>query len=336
MSQELEQFIYRIISAKLLFTYNNKTYVLVSTKPITKYRANLLYISILNDEKYDEWIRAENLDRYMMFLEVWNSDMSSFMEKSEKQIEDLKISLYNNRLNSKMTTKTRNQLAHLRKRISDLQLIKQTYYAQTLEGYAESIKYEYIITNTLFHNKKRVFKKFGSVQTSYQEFTSVVSEINKYALQTSDYRRIARSDLWRSFWTIDKTNIFPGPVSLWTEEQRTLAGYSSMYDSVYEHPEKPNDSVIDDDDMLDGWMISQRRAIEKSKQQESILKSNSKLGKAQEVFIFTDNEQGIKEVMSMNSDEANLAIAQRSNILNNTQSIDHARLPDVQKDLLNK
>jgi hypothetical protein len=67
-----------------------------------------------------------------------------------------------------------------------------------------------------------------------------------------------------------------------------------------------------------------------------MLKTNSKLGKAQEVFIFTDNEQGVKEVMGMNSEEANLAIAQRSNILNKGQSIDHARLPDVQKDLLNK
>lgn len=336
MSQELEQFVYRIISGKLLFNHNNKTYVLVAPKPNIKYRANLLYVSILNDEKYNEWIRAENLDKYMTFLEVWNNDMTIFMEKSEKQIEDLKVSLFNNRLNNKMTGRTRNQLSNLRRRISDLQLIKQTYYAQTLEGYAESIKYEYIITNTLFHNKKKVFGKFGSLQTSYQDFTSVVSEINNNTLQTSDYRRIARSDLWRSFWTIDKNNIFPGPVSLWTEEQRTLAGYSSMYDSVYEHPEKPNDLVINDDDMLDGWMISQRRAIEKTKQQESILKSNSKLGKAQEVFIFTDNEQGIKEVMSMNSEEANLAIAQRSNILNNTQSIDHSRLPDVQKDLLNK
>jgi len=336
MSQELEQYIYRIISGKLLFNHNNKTYTLIPTKPIIKYQANLLYISILNDEKYNEWIRAENLDRYMMFLEVWNNDMANFMERSEKQIEDLKVSLFNNRLNDKMTTRTRNQLSNLRKKISELQLTKQTYYAQTLEGYAESIKYEYIITNTVFHNKKKVFGKFGSLQTSYQDFTSVVSEINKHVLQTPDYRRIARSDLWRSFWTIDKTNIFPGPVSLWTEEQRTLAGYSSMYDSVYEHPEKPKDSVIDDDDMLDGWMISQRRAIEKSKAQDSILKTNSKLGKAQEVFIFTDNNEGIKEVMSMNSDEANLTIAQRSSILNKGHSIDHARLPDIQKDLLNK
>lgn len=336
MSQELEQFIYRIITGKLLFNHNSKKYVLVPPKPIVKYRANLLYVSILNDEKYNEWIRVENLDRYMIFLEVWNNDMASFIERSEKQIEDLKVSLFNNRLNGKMTGRTRNQLSNLRRRLSELQLTKQTYYAQTLEGYAESIKYEYIITNTLFHNKKKVFGKFGSLQTSYQDFTSVVSEISKGIIQTSDYRRIARSDLWRSFWTIDKNNIFPGPVSSWTEEQRTLAGYSSMYDSVHEHPEKPNDEVINDDDMLDGWMISQRRTIEKSKMQESMLKTNSKLGKAQEVFIFTDNEQGIKEVMSMNSEESNLAIAQRSSILNKGQSIDHARLPDVQKDLLNK
>ena len=336
MSQELEQFIYRIITGKLLFNHNSKKYVLVPPKPIVKYRANLLYVSILNDEKYNEWIRVENLDRYMTFLEVWNNDMASFIERSEKQIEDLKVSLFNNRLNGKMTGRTRNQLSNLRRRLSELQLTRQTYYAQTLEGYAESIKYEYIITSTLFHNKKKVFGKFGSLQTSYQDFTSVVSEISKSIIQTSDYRRIARSDLWRSFWTIDKNNIFPGPVSSWTEEQRTLAGYSSMYDSVHEHPEKPNDEVINDDDMLDGWMISQRRTIEKSKMQESMLKTNSKLGKAQEVFIFTDNEQGIKEVMSMNSEESNLAIAQRSSILNKGQSIDHSRLPDVQKDLLNK
>lgn len=336
MSQELEQFIYRIITGKLFFLFNNKTYTLFPPKPTIKYKANLLYDSILNDEKYNEWIRVENLDRYMTYLEVWNNDMSIFIEKSDKQLEDLKVSLFTNRLNSKMTARTRSQITNVRKRVSDLQLTRQTYYAQTLEGYAESIKYEYIITNTLFAGKKKVFGKFGSLQTSYQDFTAIVSEINHHALTTSNYRKIARSDLWRSFWSIDKTNIFAGPVSLWTEEQRTLAGYSAMYDSVYEHPEKPNDTVIDDDDMLDGWMITQRRAVEKSKQQESVLKTNTKLNKAQEVFIFTDSQEGIKEVMSMNSDEANLAIAQRTSILNNNQSIDHARLPDIQKELLHK
>lgn len=336
MSHGLEQSIHRIISGKLLFNYNSKLYTLLHPSTTLKYKADLIYDNILNDEKYNEWIRADQLERYMIRLEIWTNEMSAFITKSDKQIEDLKISLFNNRLNSKMTSRTRSQLNHIRKQVSELHNKKQTYYAQTLEGYAYSIKYEYLIINTLFCNKKRVFGKFGSLQNSYQDFTGIVSEINQHSLGTSDYRQIARSDLWRSYWSIDKNNIFNGPVSSWTEEQRTLAGYSAMYDSVYEHPEKPIDTVIEDDDMLDGWMIAQRRNIEKAKQQESMTKTSSKLGKAQEVFIFTDSQEGASEIMNMNTAEANLAIAQRSKAIDSNNTIDHSRLPDVQKQLLNK
>jgi len=224
----------------------------------------------------------------------------------------------------------------MRKRVNDLQNTKQSYYTQTLEGYAESIKYEYIVINSVYKGKKRVFAKFGSLQNSYDHFSAIVNEINQYTISTPLYRSIARSDYWRSFWTIDKTNVFKGPVTLWTEEQRTLAGYSAMYDSIYEHPEHPIDSVINDDDMLDGWMIMQRREREKTKQQDTIVKSNSKLGKAQEVFVFTDNADAAREVMDMNSAEANLAIAQRSYSIDKTGSIAQGSLPDVQKELLHK
>lgn len=336
MNNGLEQSIHRIISGKLLFYHNNCLYTLLYPNISLKYKADLIYENILNDEKYNTWIRSDQLEQYMINLEIWTNEMSIFITKADRQIEDLKISLYNNRLNSKMTSRTRSQLNHIRRQVSELQQKKQTFYNQTLEGYAYSIKYEYLIINTLFHNKKRVFGKFGSLQNSHQDFTGIVSEINQYNLSTADYRSISRSDLWRSYWSIDKNNIFDGPVSRWTEEQRTLAGYSAMYDSIYEHPEKPPDAVIEEDDMLDGWMISQRRNIEKAKQQESMTKTSSKLGKAQEVFIFTDSQEGVSEIMNMNTSEANLAIAQRANAINNNNIIEHSRLPDVQKQLLNK
>lgn len=336
MNQELEDSLFRIISGKLLFKYKGHDYTLRTPSTNLRYRSCLLYNNIINDEKYNEWIRLENLDRFMEYLEVWDKNMSLFLENSDKRLEDLKVALYNNRLNSKMTTKTRNQLTHLRNKISEIQGIKQVYYTQTLEGYAESIKYEYIIINTLYKGKTKVFGKFGSVQNAYNDFTDIVNEINKHSISTSLYRKIARSDLWRSYWGIDKNNIFDGPVSLWTEEQRMLAGYSAMYDSVFAHPEKPVDNVIEDDDMLDGWMIAQRREIEKSKQQESMVKSSPKLGKAQEVFIFTDNVEGAKEIIDMNSPEALLTMAQRTNAINKNNNIDHTMLPDVQKELLHK
>jgi hypothetical protein len=262
--------------------------------------------------------------------------MSAFMKKSEQEIDNLKVSLYNNRLNAKLTNRTKLQLNNLRAKLGQLNGIKQTYYMQTLEGYAESIKNEFIMVNTIYHNGKKAFDKFKSLKNSLNKFTNIVSEIDKHGLSVSDYRRIAKSDLWRSLWNVGKTNIFKNAVSEWTEEQLTIVSYSMMYDSVYEHPEKPTDNVINDDDMLDGWMIIQRRAIEKSKKQDEMLKTNNKLGKAQEVFIFTDSDEGIQEVMSMNSDEAIMDIAHREHVINKYQHIEHTELPDIQKETKNR
>jgi hypothetical protein len=83
-------------------------------KPILKYKANLIYESIINDEKYNEWIRLENLDKYMQYMGVWEPGMSAFMKKSEQEIDNLKVSLYNNRLNAKLTNRTKLQLNNLR------------------------------------------------------------------------------------------------------------------------------------------------------------------------------------------------------------------------------
>lgn len=336
MAQELERNIYRILSGKIIFYYNNKNYILTFPKPILKYKANLIYESIINDEKYNEWIRLENLERYMQHIGVWEPEMTLFMKRSEKEIENLKISLYNNRLNARLTNKTRLQLSNIRSRLNQLHTIKQTYFTQTLEGYAESIKNEFIIVNTVFYKGKKVFDKFKSFKNSLNEFNNIVAAIDKHALGVSDYRTIAKSDLWRSFWNVGKNNIFKNSVSEWTEEQLTLVSYSMMYDSVYEHPEKPSDNIINDDDMLDGWMIIQRKNMEKSKKQDEILKTNNKLGKAQEVFIFTDSEEGIQEIMSMNSDEALINMAEREYTINKNETIDHSQLPDIKKEFTNR
>jgi hypothetical protein len=337
MVHELEKHIYRILSGRLIFSYQNKSYTLIFPKPLLKYRANLIYESIINDEKYSEWIRLENLEKYMQYIGVWNNEISVFLKKADKEIENLQVSLYNNRLNARLTNRTRSQLSSIRSKINEFQKIKYTYYNQTLEGYAESIKNEFIIINTIFYKRKKVFDKFQSFKNSLNDFNNIVAEIDKNSLSGTDYRNIAKSSLWRSFWNVGKDKVFGKPTSEWTEEQLTLVGYSMMYDSVYEHPEKPPENVINDDDMLDGWMILQRRNIEKSKKQDDVLKNNEKLNKAQEVFIFTDSEEGIQEVMSMNSDEAVLNIAQREYAIDKNQSsIDHSALPDVQKELLNR
>lgn len=331
MNYELEKNIQRIISGKLIFIYDNQEYILLPSSSLIKYRSCLLFDSIINDEKYNNWIREDGLEKYMVSLGVWNSDMSMFLKNAPKQIEELKLSMYNNRFNSKYISRLKNQLSVIRDRFSKISEIRSNYFAHTLEGYAESLKYEYIILNTLYNGDKQAFNLNKSTSVSHDLFSGLLREINSNVITIAQYREIARSDLWRSYWSLSNKKVFASASSEWTDEQRTLAGYSSMYDSVFDHPEKPQQNVIDDDDLLDGWMILQQRNAEKNKQQQEIINSNSKLGKAQEVFVFTDSKEGVEQILDMNSSEAKATIKERSNIINKNNTLDHSKLPDIQE-----
>jgi hypothetical protein len=130
--------------------------------------------------------------------------------------------------------------------------------------------------------------------------------------------------------------MFPGPVSEWTDDQRSLVSFSQMYDSIYEHPECPSEAVIDDDDTLDGWMIFQKRKVEKAKKQQSIDEMNPNLKNAGEVFLFGKNSNEVEEIMSLNSPEALHKIKEKINFINKFGSTEDSSLPDVKRDLISQ
>ena len=144
--------------------------------------------------------------------------------------------------------------------------------------------------------------------------------------------------MWRSYWTSSKNgaSLFVGSVSEWSDDQRVLASMSRMYDNVYEHPECPSDQVIEDDDMLDGWMILQRRLVDAQKKKTAVDALHPKLRNAQEVFIMTNDSQEAEEIKSFNTQETLNTINQRSDFINAHGSVSSIELPDVQIDLRNK
>ena len=66
--------------------------------------------------------------------------------------------------------------------------------------------------------------------------------------------------------------------------------WSSLYDNIQESPDCPSNEVINDDDMLDGWMIIQKRNREQAKLQKDAENKfgNKKISNADEVFIVKD------------------------------------------------
>jgi hypothetical protein len=158
-------------------------------------------------------------------------------------------------------------------------------------------------------------------------------EIEKLALSLSDVKSIARSPLWRTYWICNKNSkIFDGCVSDWTDDQRLLYNMSQMYDNVREHPECPDDKVIEDDDMLDGWMIDQRAQQMKNKKIKAFDNKHN-TGNAKEVFLFPNNQEEFSEVMSLNDTGGKQTIKERMAFVRNKGKAQEYELPDVQREL---
>lgn len=336
-SENILLLIYRISLGKLVFSCDNETYILYGASHETKYEAELIYSNIIEDQKYEDWWRKENLNYILIKLGLWNSDYDKSLLKLEKNIENSKLSLYSNRLNNDKLKTIRKDLENYKKEYQRLLGLQHSLDYLTLEDFAENKKNQFIIKECLTYkdSNKRVFDiDLNNIDNN--KFEKITSAIYQHMISIETYKKIARHESWKMIWYSNKNNIFGKPAIELTDEQKTLVSISNMYDKIYEHPECPQEFVIDDDDMLDGWMIDQKRKNEASKKEASNQDIVNKHSKAKEIFIVGD-EDNIEEINSLNSLQSKHIIKQRNKVIkNNTDGVDEINLPDVKQELLLK
>ena len=334
---DIELNIYRILSGVLYFYFKDEKYELRYPDNNLRYNANLLYQNIINSEKYMDWIREENIVSVMIYLGLWTKDSMKIIKSLEKKVEDKKVSLYKSALFPDRQKKCQKDLDTTRDELNGLLMKKYNFFNNTLEGYAISLKNEHIVCNTLYKNNKLVLSgDIENNQTSYMYFNDLLNKINKNIINMVDFKHIARSTLWRSFWNANKENIFPSSSTQWTDDQRTLVNVTKMYDSIYEHPDCPSTKVIEYDDMLDGWMIFQQRKIETMKKKQSLDDLNPNLKNASEVFLMSHDSESYEEIMSLNDDSGRNRIKEKLSHVTQYGSTKESNLPDVQRDLMSQ
>ena len=341
-NDRIDYLLNKILSGILIFYYNDQEYRLRPPNAIIKYKSCLLYNKIINDEKYSDWIRESDMTRVMIKLGLWENDSDKMVKSLEKTIEDNKLKLYENLKRPDVLKLTRKSLQSNKNRLNHLLSAKNNFRNNTLEGYAESIKSEYIICNTLYYKEDKIFENIdidSKNDYEYKDFNAIGQEIYKQSTSVDEIRALSRSSLWKTYWSANKDNIFSGSVCDWTDDQRSLVNYSRMYDSVYEHPECPEDFVIEDDDILDGWFIYQRKKREREKNQSKFNTGhrNKKLDSAQEIFLIPNENQTAEEIMDLNDPIAKAKFKQKMQFLSkNKGEIEEHKLPDVQMDIMNQ
>ncbi len=266
-------------------------------------------------EAYQEEVMClDEIEEWMIEHNLWSQEDEDKIEGLRKDLERLKVEIYNNRHNEAICRQIRMGLRAGERQLTETHMKKMAYFSNTREGIAETEKARWLTENCTYRNGD--LYDFAHVSVDY-----VLSLYKDTMLDPKDTRDLARNEPWKSIWITSKGTGSPLFANVDTRElnenQRNVVLWSQMYDNIQESLECPTDDVIKDDDMLDGWFIVQRKNREKDKAEndfESGTKSD-KIKNAGEVYVMAGSDKARERVEGMNNVVGKMQIKEREALL---------------------
>ena len=313
---EREFFVSLIRSGKVFIDYKD---ILLIIKPLTidqSFQASMAYDKAYKQAMVDGIMSEDEISDWMYSNGLWHPVDDEKIEGIKKDLEKLKIEIYNSRNDGRLREKIRLYIRAAEKKLAESLKEKTPFYQNTIEGYALSEKVSWIIKNSTYHND--TLYDFKEISTSY-----VVDEWQNSILSESIIRDLAREEPWKSLWSIRENTKIKLFANLDNEEltanQKHLTIWSQIYDNIQESMDCPNDEVIKDDDLLDGWFIVQSKKREKERLEKEFenKNTNEKIKNSSEVYVVVDpnDKRSLERVNALNDPIANSIKRQRSEVI---------------------
>ena len=335
--KNINSIIDRIVSRRIYFTYNDSVYYYLFPDSSLKLKSSLLYEEHFEKFKYDDVLLEEDIDYHLAEYQIADESLKKFIEQMGKKLDNIKVEYYENFYKDSKKKQLRSKIESTINSISKTE--SQLHYLDrlTIENICATIQNEYLFANGIYDNNNNLIFNYDNIDSIDQKLFTIFSQIiSEKFLNIRDFKTIARSNEWRIIWTIKNHPIFPGPVCEWTDEQRTLVTISQSYDNIYQHPECPEEEIIDDDYALDGWSILQNRKIKEEKKQKGVDNILSRHKNAQEIFMVAETDQDLQNIMGLNNNIGLSKIQTRVSAVNKSGSVKEGQLPDVRSDLVNQ
>lgn len=251
------------------------------------------------------YVEQEALELLLKY-ELWSPFDDQRAKDMDKKIEDLKLDCFKNYYKQKYLVGAKKNLRNFEKIQLNLYSKKKQFDHLTCEGVGQFAKNSFIIENTTKNKDGSPFD-FSKYSVSY-----IMQKYQSNMITAETFRKIARSPKWRQMWNASKkrNDVFGKPASDLDQFQLSLISFSIMYDNVYENPDCPKDRVIEDDDCLDGWFVSEKRKRDKEKKQAEIDKmlEGSKVAGSDEIYLVANNQSEAKEIYGLNDDHTRHSI----------------------------
>jgi hypothetical protein len=291
---------------------NEHTFILRS---LTIKEAN--YVQFVYDKEYDDAILngilgQKDLEELYEETGDWTNGHEDKIQELEKQIKILKVKIKNYQFMTVKKKQTEKQLEKVQNELVELQRQKSNLFLVSAEARAEEIKRRNMV---MLSTETSDEEKYWQTEISFLEERDHVLVYNlartyfdSNIFDTPTLRKIARNPSWRFRWSAAKTgaDLFGKPISEWSEMQNLLIYWSQYYDGIFEHPDKPGDIIINDDNACDAWVEEQSKksagAASNDKNIFGTKKAKTQKNHAEHFIMVGQNDQeAIKNVQDMNA-----------------------------------
>lgn len=327
---EREYFLYKILSGYAPYKIGSKKLKIYHPYGDILYEGISVYIDARNQALEDGVMTEKEALELLESDRLWSDEKEkNYQEVLPKHIEYWKKQLFLSFFKSEDRKTIRKYLKKAKQEYEEMHNTRHKYHANTCDGIANYSRLQFFVENlTKYNGKKYTWKEGSSILA--------ISEYQNSFVSDDKIREISRTAPWSQIWSCGKkiNNIF-GKTSLeLTNEQLKLISYSSMYDSIHEHPECPSDDIIKDDDCLDGWMLIQREKREsKIKESDAEKLLSGKHKNADEVYFVAQTVEDAQRIDALNSAQARNIKQQRFNTIRKHGEIHDIMLPDMQQKL---
>lgn len=323
-----QQILNRMISGEFLVAYHDKIYTVRPPSVRLRQVADLYYDSLIKQYRFDGMPSKKVAIQKCINKDMLDKDYKDFLETSYKKLDQLKMDLFKAGPKISVANEIRKNLEATKKSIFKLSSYIQKIERNSLEGFAEYARHNYIFMHSIYLDDKPVADN-NDIDT--QVLNHVMYHYNLGALDLSEIRAFVRCSTWRQLWTAHEEEVFQnGPVDL-TEEQKSCASYSSLYDFAYKSQNTPQDSVFEDDDMFDGWYLCEVESLKDNKQQDTGLGNpDPKYG---EVYVVATDQEEADSIYRHNSQYGQKVLRERAHVLKTKGTVKDTDFKDVQEEL---
>lgn len=299
-----------------------------------------VYYEILNEARLAGLFFCDEIQETLKKFNLWHENDAVRLKQLEDKIDDYKVAIFENMAQSRTREVIRKELIGVEQEIHSLKERLHQWDQYTAESVAGYARFQFLLINNIvdLHGRQVYFDDLLDQQVAI--LNDLSARYHKDQPAETALREISHTDPWRNQWSLSSNvyETFGKPTLELTNSQMALCLWSRFYDSIYQCHDAPHDTAINDDDVVDGWLIVQRRKreSEQAKREVEGRIKNPKIAGASEIFIVAADVDDARKIHAANDKLAQMKISHRNKVIKTKGVASQLDFADVRLDLEKK